>query len=93
VRLADGANAWAQVLSVLARIAVTVEWERPEWRVRWRDGPTRGVLMDRAAALGRFRVGGVPVVLRKFRADMPDPCGDSDQCVAMRAASSSALGV
>ena len=27
------------------------------WRVRWRDGPTRRVLMDRAAALGRFRVG------------------------------------
>jgi len=57
VRRADGAKAWAEVLSELARVAVTVECEQPAWRVRWRDGPTRRVLMDRAAALGRFRMG------------------------------------
>ena len=57
MRRADGAKAWAEVLSELARVAVTVECEQPAWRVRWRDGPTRRVLMDRAAALGRFRVG------------------------------------
>ena len=57
MRRADGAKAWAEVLSGLARVAVTVEWERPAWRVRWRDGPTRRALLDRAAALGRFRVG------------------------------------
>jgi hypothetical protein len=57
VRRAGGAKAWAEVLSALAQVAVTVEWERPAWRVRWRDGPTRRVLMDRAAILGRFRVG------------------------------------
>ena len=57
MRRADGAKAWAEVLSELARVAVTVEWEQPAWRVHWRDGPTRRVLMDRAAALGRFRVG------------------------------------
>jgi len=57
VRRADGAKAWAEVLSELARVAVTVEWEQPAWRVHWRDGPTRRVLMDRAAALGRFRMG------------------------------------
>ena len=57
MRRADGAKAWAEVLSELARVAVTVECEQPAWRVRWRDGPTRRVLMDRAAALGRFRMG------------------------------------
>ena len=57
MRRADGAKAWAEVLSELARVAVTVEWEQPAWRVHWRDGPTRRVLMDRAAALGRFRMG------------------------------------
>jgi hypothetical protein len=45
------------VLSELADTPVTVEWERPAWRVRWVDGPTRSVLMDRAVALGRYRVG------------------------------------
>ena len=38
VRRADGAKAWAEVLSGLARVAVTVEWERPAWRVRSRVG-------------------------------------------------------
>jgi hypothetical protein len=52
----DGAKIWARVLSELAQVTVTVEWERPSWRVRWRDGPTRQVLMDRAAALSRYRV-------------------------------------
>ena len=45
------------MLSELAEVPVTVEWERPAWRVRWRDGPTRGVLMERAAALAGYRVG------------------------------------
>ncbi len=54
---AAGAMVWARVLSELADVPVTVEWERPAWRVRWTDGPTRQVLMERAAALGRYRVG------------------------------------
>jgi hypothetical protein len=53
----DGAKVWARVLSELADVPVAVEWERPSWRVRWCDGPTQGVLMERAAALGRYRVG------------------------------------
>lgn len=53
----DGARQWAIVLSELAGVRVVVEWERPAWRVRWVDGPTRPVLMDRAAALTRYRVG------------------------------------
>ena len=53
----DGAKVWARVLSELADVPVTVEWERPAWRVRWCDGPTRGVLMERAAALAGYRVG------------------------------------
>ncbi|HEY7811842.1 MAG TPA: hypothetical protein VIC62_01310 [Nakamurella sp.] len=52
----EGAKVWANVLSELARVEVTVQWERPAWRVRWQDGPTRQVLMDRAAALGAYRV-------------------------------------
>lgn len=36
---------------------VTVEWERPAWVVRWRDGPTRDALVARAVALGGYRVG------------------------------------
>ena len=42
----DGARQWAAVLSDLAGVPVTVEWERPAWRVRWTDGPTRQVLVD-----------------------------------------------
>lgn len=53
----DGARAWAVVLSELAGVPVTVEWERPSWCVRWVDGPTRVVLIDRAVALGHYRVG------------------------------------
>jgi hypothetical protein len=53
----DGARVWAIVLSELAGVPVAVEWERPAWRVRWVDGPTRSVLVDRAVALGRYRVG------------------------------------
>lgn len=52
----DDAKIWARVLSELALVPVTVEWERPSWRVRWLDGPTRQVLMDRAAALSTYRV-------------------------------------
>lgn len=53
----DGARLWATVLSELAGVRVAVGWERPTWRVRWVDGPTRTALMDRATALGRYRVG------------------------------------
>ena len=49
----DGARQWAIVLSELAEVRVVVERERPAWRVRWVDGPTRLVLMDRTAAWGR----------------------------------------
>ena len=63
---ADGARAWARVLSELAGVPVTVEWERPAWRVYWTDGPTRRVLMDRAAALGRYRVG-APLGFERLR--------------------------
>ena len=53
----DGARQWATVLSELASVRVVVEWERPSWRVRWTDGPTRLALMDRAAALSQYGVG------------------------------------
>ena len=62
----DGARAWAVVLSELAGVPVTVEWERPSWRVRWVDGPTRAVLADRAVALGHFRVG-APLAVEALR--------------------------
>jgi hypothetical protein len=39
------------------QVTVSVEWERPTWRVSWQDGPTREALMGRAAALGGYRVG------------------------------------
>ncbi|HEY5115832.1 MAG TPA: hypothetical protein VIJ00_09940 [Nakamurella sp.] len=45
------------MLSELAQVRVSVEWERPTWRVSWQDGPTREALMGRAAALGGYRVG------------------------------------
>jgi len=48
---------WSTVLSELAQVRVSVEWERPTWRVSWQDGPTREALMVRAAALGEYRVG------------------------------------
>ena len=57
MKRSDGAKAWSRVLSELAQVRVSVEWERPTWRVSWQDGPTREALMDRAAALGRYRVG------------------------------------
>jgi len=63
---ADGARVWARVLSELAAVPVTVEWERPAWRVSWRDGPTRRALMDRAAALGGYRVG-APLAVEGLR--------------------------
>jgi len=51
------ARTWATVLSELAGIPVVVEWESPSWRVRWVDGPTRTLLLDRATALGGYGVG------------------------------------
>jgi len=54
----DGARAWSTVLSELAQVRVSVEWERPTWRVSWQGRPDpREALMGRAAALGRYRVG------------------------------------
>src|SRR6478752_5547296 len=61
-----GARQWAVVLSELAGVRVVVEWERPAWRVRWVDGPTRPALMDRAAALTRYRVG-APLTAQDMR--------------------------
>jgi len=57
MKRSDGAKAWSTVLSELAQVRVSVEWERPTWRVSWQDGPTREALMSRAAALGEYRVG------------------------------------
>jgi hypothetical protein len=57
VKRSDGAKSWSRVLSELAQVRVSVEWERPTWRVSWQDGPTREALMGRAAALGGYRVG------------------------------------
>ena len=57
MKRSDGAKAWSRVLSELAQVRVSVEWERPAWRVSWQDGPTREALMARAAALGAYRVG------------------------------------
>ncbi len=54
------------MLSELAQVRVLVEWERPTWRVSWQDGPTRKALMDRAAALGRYRVG-APLPFEELR--------------------------
>jgi hypothetical protein len=45
------------VLSDLAGVLVTVEWDRPAWRVRWVDGPTRTALMRRALELDGYRMG------------------------------------
>jgi hypothetical protein len=69
----EGAKVWARVLTELAQVTVTVEWERPAWRVRWRDGPTRQVVMDRAAALSRYRVAAAlpSEQLRFTRTDSP----------------------
>ena len=57
MKRSDGAKTWSRVLSELAQVKVSVEWERPTWRVSWQDGPTREALMGRAAALGVYRVG------------------------------------
>jgi hypothetical protein len=66
VSRSDGAREWTTVLSELAGVPVTVEWDRPAWRVRWVDGPTRAALMDRAIALDRYRVG-APLPARDLR--------------------------
>ena len=54
------------MLSELAQVRVSVEWERPTWRVSWQDGPTREALMRRAAALGGYRVG-APLPFEELR--------------------------
>ncbi len=56
-RRSDGARQWAAVLSDLAQVPVTVEWEAPAWRVRWQDGPVRTALTTRVHDLSRHRVG------------------------------------
>jgi len=66
VKRSDGAKSWSRVLSELAQVRVSVEWERPTWRVSWQDGPTREVLMARAAALGGYRVG-APLPFEELR--------------------------
>lgn len=66
MRRSDGAKTWSTVLSELAQVKVSVEWERPTWRVSWQDGPTREALMSRAAALGEYRVG-APLPFKDLR--------------------------
>ena len=53
----DGARQWQVVLTELAELPVTLDWEHPAWVVRWTDGPTREQLADRAAALSAHRIG------------------------------------
>ena len=53
VKRSDGARSWSRVLTELAQVRVSVEWERPTWRVSWQDGPTREAMVRRAAALRR----------------------------------------
>jgi hypothetical protein len=91
----DGARTWAVVLSELAGVAVTIEWERPSWRVRWVDGPTRRVLADRAEALGRYRVGSpLPAeALRFSRTSSPSALALAWLSVADRAGRSDADGL
>ena len=60
------AKTWATVLSELAGIPVVVEWESPTWRVRWVDGPTWALLLERARALGRYGVGS-PLAVEQMR--------------------------
>jgi hypothetical protein len=62
----EGARQWSIVLSELADVQVAVVWERPAWRVRWVDGPTREALMDRATALSKYRVG-APLIAERLR--------------------------
>lgn len=47
--------------------AFSEKWERPSWLVYWSDGRTLQVLMDLAAALGRYRVGGAPLPFERLR--------------------------
>jgi hypothetical protein len=67
MKRSDGAKAWSTVLSELAQVRVSVEWERPTWRVSWQDGPTREALMGRAAALGQVSGGGPPLPFEDLR--------------------------
>ncbi len=66
VKRSDGAKLQSRVLSELAQVRVSVEWERPTWRVSWQDGPTPEALMGRAAALGGYRgvSGGCAAIVR-----------------------------
>ena len=58
MRRSDGAKAWSTVLSELAQVWVSVgSGSGRRGGVSWQDGPTREALMDRAAALGGYRVG------------------------------------
>ena len=57
MKRSDGAKTWSTVLSELAQVRVSVEWERPTWLVSWQNGPSLEALMGRAAALGGYRLG------------------------------------
>ena len=75
VKRSAGAKAWSRVLSELAQVRASVEWDRPTWRVSWQDGPTREALMGRAA-LGEYRVG-APLPFEDLRfARSRFRCGD-----------------
>lgn len=59
-----GAAVWATVLSELAGVVVSMEWESGSWHARWVDGPSRALLLDRATALGGYGVGAPLLVNR-----------------------------
>lgn len=65
-RRSVAAATWATVLSELALVPVTVQWEAPSWRVRWVDGPTLTQLLSRAVALDSYGVG-APLTVPQLR--------------------------
>lgn len=60
------AKLWGIVLSELALVPISVEWEPPAWRVRWTDGPTQFQLAGRAHALSAYRIGS-PLAAEQMR--------------------------
>jgi hypothetical protein len=53
MKRSDGAKVWSTVLSELAQVKVSVEWEPPTWRVFWQDGPTREAMMGPGGRVGQ----------------------------------------